>query len=155
LFEFSIGSREHPDELAARLRREEADAEHERRKDLLLLWAVLMTVSVVSVVCIVIIAVSGASVDNAKWATTVLTTIISAGVGYMTGKSSKAARCPPGRSPRLRSRRTPQSRPGGAGRCPRRSFRRQGRAGGAGDAKPRAAVHGPRLIPGCSRHGPG
>ena len=92
LIEFSIGSREHPDELGARLHRERADAEHERHKEMMLLWAVLMTVGVVSVVCVVIIAVSGAPVDNAKWATTVLTTIVSAGVGYMTGKSSKSAK---------------------------------------------------------------
>lgn len=91
-YTLSIESREHPDERGARLRREHADAEHERRKDLVLLWAVLITVGVVSVVCVVIIAVSGAPVDNAKWATTVLTTIISAGVGYMTGKSSKSAK---------------------------------------------------------------
>jgi hypothetical protein len=92
LLEFSIESREHPDERGARLRREHADAEHERRKDLVLLWAVLITVGVVSVVCVVIIAVSGAPADNAKWATTVLTTIVSAGVGYMTGKSSKSTK---------------------------------------------------------------
>src|SRR5947209_8046052 len=66
LIEFSIGSREHPDERGARLRREPADAEHERRKEMVLLWAVLTTVGVVAVVCIVIIAVSGAPVENAK-----------------------------------------------------------------------------------------
>lgn len=59
---------------------------------MVILWAVLMTVGVVSVVCIIMIVVSGAPVDNAKWATTVLTTIISAGVGYMTGKGSKSAK---------------------------------------------------------------
>ena len=85
-------SREHPDEMDARLHRERADAEHERRKDMVILWAVLMTVGVVSIVCVVIISASGTSVDNAKWATTVLTTIVSAGVGSMTGKSSKSAK---------------------------------------------------------------
>jgi hypothetical protein len=91
-FKLSLESLEHRDERGARLRREHADAEHERRKDLVLLWAVITTVGAVSVICIVLIAVSGAPVDNAKWATTVLTTIISAGVGYMTGKSSKPAK---------------------------------------------------------------
>jgi hypothetical protein len=92
VLEFSIASREHPDVRDARLRREQVDADHERRKELVILWAVLITVGVVSVVCIIMIALSGAPVDNAKWATTVLTTIVSAGVGYMTGKSSKSAK---------------------------------------------------------------
>jgi cation transport ATPase len=91
-YKLAFESREHPDEMGARLHQERADADHERRKEMVILWAVLMTVGAVSVVCITMIVISGAPVDNAKWATPVLTTIVSAGVGYMTGKSSKSAK---------------------------------------------------------------
>jgi hypothetical protein len=86
--DFSVKTREDPDERQARLRREEADAEHQRRKELLILRAVLITLGVTALVCIGVIVIPGSPPENAKWATTLLT-IVSAGVGYMTGKSSK------------------------------------------------------------------
>jgi hypothetical protein len=86
-----LESRDHPDEREARLRREEADAEHRRRIEALIIRTILITVSVVSVICLWIVLVPGQSTENAKWATTLLTTIVSGGLGYMTGKNSKPA----------------------------------------------------------------
>jgi hypothetical protein len=89
LFKLLIESREAPDERDARLNRERAEAEHERHKEIMILRAVLTTVGIALLVCIVVIVMPGSPPENAKWATTLLTTIVSAGVGYLTGKSSK------------------------------------------------------------------
>jgi hypothetical protein len=82
-------SRESPREIQARIEHEAAEAAHQRQKDLLITRAVLITVGVVSVVCIAVVLVPGLPPENAKWATTILTTITSAGLGYMTGRNSK------------------------------------------------------------------
>jgi hypothetical protein len=41
---FAPPFREHPDERDARLRREQDDAEHHRRKEMAILWSVLVSV---------------------------------------------------------------------------------------------------------------
>jgi hypothetical protein len=91
LIKIALESREHPDERDARLRREEADAEHQRRIEGLIVRTILVTVSVAAAICFWIVLVPGQSAENAKWATTLLTTIVSGGLGYMTGKNSKSA----------------------------------------------------------------
>jgi hypothetical protein len=57
VLEFSIASREYPDVRDARLRREEADAEHQRLKEILLLRAILITVGVGTVICLWIVLI--------------------------------------------------------------------------------------------------
>jgi hypothetical protein len=52
---------------------------------------ILITVSVTAVICCWIVLVPGQPAENAKWTTTLLTTIVSGGLGYMTGKNSKSA----------------------------------------------------------------
>jgi hypothetical protein len=79
LFKIALESREHPDERGARLRREQDDAEHQRRKEMAILWSVLITVGVVSVIRLGIVLISGQPAENAKWATTLLTTVVSGG----------------------------------------------------------------------------
>lgn len=91
LFKVALESREHPDDRGARLRREQDDAEHQRRKEMAILGAVLASVGVVSVVCLWITLRTGQAAENARWATTLLTTVVSGGLGYMTGKNSKSA----------------------------------------------------------------
>lgn len=99
-FDLTLKPKETPEERKSRLRREEADAEHhrkreaadaelQRKKELLILWAVLMIVGAMTFVCVVIVFLPGAPPENSKWATMFLTTIGSAGIGYMTGKNSK------------------------------------------------------------------
>ncbi len=90
-YRLSIESREHPDERAARIRREHDDADRQHRKEMAILWWVLATVSVVSVICLGVFLIPGAPAENVRWATTLLTTVVSGGLGYMTGKNSKSA----------------------------------------------------------------
>jgi len=82
-------SHESPREIQARIEHEAAEAVHQRHKDLLITRAVLITVGVVTALCITVVLLPGIPSENAKWATTLLTTIVSAGLGYMTGKNSK------------------------------------------------------------------
>jgi hypothetical protein len=89
-YRLSIESLEHPEVRDSRLRREEADAEHQRHKEVLILWAILIIVGVVSVICLWIVLIPGYPAENVKWATTLLTMIVSGGLGYMTGRNSKA-----------------------------------------------------------------
>jgi len=77
--------------IQARLRREEANAQHQRRQEVLLLRATLITVGVVSVICLWIVLIPGYPPENVEWATTLLTMIVSGGLGYTTGKNSKSA----------------------------------------------------------------
>lgn len=84
-----IKTREHPEERASRLRREEADAEHQRKKDFVLFIIVAIMVCLVALACLWINLSSNYSPDLQKWASSLLTVIVSAILGYMTGKSSK------------------------------------------------------------------
>jgi hypothetical protein len=47
-----IKTREHADERVSRLRRDEADAEHQRKKDFVLFVIVAVQVSVVAIACL-------------------------------------------------------------------------------------------------------
>jgi len=76
-------------ELASRRRRAEADAEHQRKKDVLILRAIQVIVGIVTIVCVLIVFLPGMPAENSTWATTQLTIIVSAGVGYSWGKKSK------------------------------------------------------------------
>jgi hypothetical protein len=77
------GPPETPAERTSRLRREEADAAHRWSKEIMILRAVVMATGVVMVVCIGVVIVPGSPPENAKWATTLLTAIISGGLGYL------------------------------------------------------------------------
>jgi hypothetical protein len=90
-YQVKIESKDDPEVVQSRLRREEADAEHQRHKEVLILWAILITVGVVSVFCLWIVLIPGYPTENVKWATTLLTMIVSGGLGYTTGKNSKSA----------------------------------------------------------------
>ena len=87
---YSFSSLESPQEIESRIRREDAEAEHQRKKELIILWMVVVLVGFVSFVCVVVMFLPHSSVDNVKWATTLLTTVVAGGVGYMTGKGSRS-----------------------------------------------------------------
>lgn len=93
-------SLEHPEVLAARLRQEGAkaasdlereghEAWNERLKSLLVFLVLLTAVAVTFLICAIITFGAGWSPEEKKWASSLLTIIISAGVGYLTGKKSK------------------------------------------------------------------
>ena len=78
------------EELRSRLRQQEADAGRQRHKDKVILWAVVITVSVVSSVCLILTLVPRIQPETSKWATTLLTTVVAGYLGPMTGRGSKS-----------------------------------------------------------------
>jgi hypothetical protein len=85
----AIQSHEQPQELESRLRREEADADLQRRKDLALFWAAIAGASIIVILCVFLVVRPDSSADDKKWATAVLASIVSAAVGVIVGKNSK------------------------------------------------------------------
>lgn len=86
---FEIKTHELPQELESRLRKEEADAALQRRKDFLLFLAAVLGVGGIAILCIVVAIRPSGSADDKKWATAVLTSVVSAAVGFLAGKNSR------------------------------------------------------------------
>lgn len=84
---FTYESPEPPEELQSRLRREEADARFERIKDLIGYLTALLGLAVVVGFSLWIAAGSRSSPDDKKWATAILTSIVTLWGGYVAGKS--------------------------------------------------------------------
>lgn len=76
----SKAEREHRHSLAS------ADARFERTKDLIVLIAVLLGVGAVLVLCLWIAVGSASSPEDKKWATAILASVVTAGLGYLVGK---------------------------------------------------------------------
>lgn len=85
----NIASREDPAERDSRLRREEADAAHSRRKDFALHVVTFFVIAVTFTVCAYLILAAPGNTEQNKWATATLTSIVTGLVGYVTGKSQK------------------------------------------------------------------
>ena len=64
---FDLKSRETPREMESRLGRAELDAQHERKKDLMILWAVILIVCLASLVCVVVIFLPHSSAESVKF----------------------------------------------------------------------------------------
>ena len=80
-----IEQKEQRIEIESRLRIEEARERHARRKDMILLVAVLIGLGVICGACLVV-AFTGSAEDK-KWAMSVIAAIVSAGVGFIGGKA--------------------------------------------------------------------
>lgn len=76
-YELSVKSPEDPD-----------DARHRRRKDLLLLSMALLGMCAIGFFCLWVLMSPTASVDDKKWAQSVLTAIVAGLIGYLTGKGT-------------------------------------------------------------------
>ena len=87
--QLSIVPREEPTEREARLEIEKADAVHKRRIDFALHLAAFVVVGVALCLCVWAIIRADATADERKWATTLLTAIVTGFVGYVTGRSTK------------------------------------------------------------------
>ncbi len=87
--DFHFGPPETPSERASRLRREEADAAHRRSKETTVVRAIVIATAVVLVVCIGVVLVPGSPPENSKWATTLLTSVVSLGLGYLLRRDEK------------------------------------------------------------------
>ena len=83
------GPLETPAERTSRLRRDEADAAHRRFRETFILLAVVIATAVVMVVCLGVVIIPGSPPENAKWATTLLTAIVSGGLGYLLRSGDK------------------------------------------------------------------
>jgi hypothetical protein len=76
------GPPETPSERASRLRRDEADAAHKRSRETFVLRSVVIATAVVMVACLGVVIIPGSPPENVRWATTLLTAIVSGGLGY-------------------------------------------------------------------------
>jgi hypothetical protein len=87
--QLSIVPREEPLEREARLEIEKATFVHKRRIDLALHIAAFIAVGVALSLCVWAIVRGESPVEDKRWATTLLTAIVTGFVGYVTGRSTK------------------------------------------------------------------
>ena len=76
----------------ARLRREAQDAALDRLKQLILFIVTLVSLGGVVGFCIYILATPGFSLDDKKWAQSVVSALIAGGVGYLFGRTHAPAK---------------------------------------------------------------
>ena len=81
-------SREHPDELTARLKRQDKEDDHVRRKELIVLAFVTIFLTAIATSCLVVAWQPGSSEDK-KWAMAVLASIVSVATGYILPRPTK------------------------------------------------------------------
>jgi len=87
--EFKIRDVEDATERRSRLAIEEAKAAHDLWKDKLIHVAIIVVIGVVSCTCLAIVAVPGFPEKSSVQAFTILTAVVSAGFGHMTGRASR------------------------------------------------------------------
>ena len=87
--QLSIVPREEPEERSARIEIEIADAAHKRRIDFALHIAAFIVAGVALILCIWAIVRESSTAEDKRWATTLLTAIVTGFVGYVTGRSTK------------------------------------------------------------------
>lgn len=87
--QLSIVPREEPAQREARLEIEKADAAHKRRIDFALHIAAFIVVGAALCLCVWAIVRAGSTSEDKRWATTLLTAIVTGFVGYVTGRSTK------------------------------------------------------------------
>lgn len=68
---------------------EKANAVHKRRIDFALHIATFVVVGTALCLCVWAIVQSNSSVEDKRWASTLLTAIVTGFVGYVTGRSTK------------------------------------------------------------------
>jgi hypothetical protein len=87
--QLSIVPREEPVERDSRIRIEEADAAHRRRKDLLLSSSALIVIGVALCLCVWAVVREGTNASDREWAVPLLTAIVTGLIGYVTGRATK------------------------------------------------------------------
>lgn len=85
----SIVPREEPDQRESRIRIEEADAAHRRRKDLLFSISALVIIGGALCLCAWGIVREGSTASDKVWAVPLLTGIVTGFVGFVTGRATK------------------------------------------------------------------
>ena len=87
--QLSIVPREEPDQRDSRIRIEEADASHRRRKDLLLSSSALVVIGVALCLCVWAVVREDSTASDREWAVPLLTAIVTGLIGYVTGRATK------------------------------------------------------------------
>jgi hypothetical protein len=87
--QLSIVPREEPVQRDSRIRIEEADAAHQRRKDLLLTSSALIVISVALCLCVWVIVSEASTAASKERAWPFLTAIVTGLIGYVTGRATK------------------------------------------------------------------
>jgi len=87
--QLSIVPREEPAERSSRLEIEKANATHKRRIEFALHIAAFVVVAVGLALCVWAIVKADSDAEQRRWATTLLTAIVTGFVGYVTGRSTK------------------------------------------------------------------
>lgn len=85
----SIASVEGIPERESRLRIEEANAAHQRKKEMLLYGVTIGVISIVVLLCAWVIMRKGLATEDGKLSLALLTSIVTGLVGYATGRASK------------------------------------------------------------------
>jgi hypothetical protein len=85
----SITPREDPEVRDSRLRVEEANAAHQRRKEVILYYNTSVVLALVVIVCSWTILKRGLTTEEGKLALALLTSIVTGLLGYVTGRASK------------------------------------------------------------------
>ena len=88
LGDVSFRDAETRDEIKARIARETLAATHRVYRESASYLTLCLTVFSVALICIWIVLRQAYSPETQEWAATLLTTIVSGGVGYFTGKAS-------------------------------------------------------------------
>src|SRR5688572_26408263 len=89
LYTLEIKSVELPEELAARLRKEEADAKHHRWRTSVFFYVGLIAAVVVGGVCLYAALSSEYTTDQQRFAGSIVTLLIGGVAGFLTGKNTK------------------------------------------------------------------
>jgi len=69
-----------------RLTRQTDDARHGRWKELFILIGVLAGIAIILAVCVFLVVSPNAPPEDKKWATAILASIVTGGMGYLVGK---------------------------------------------------------------------
>ena len=85
----TMATAESRDERASRLRREEAEDAHNQQINLLVHRSVIVAVAIAMTACVVVTFVQDPKTGLPDKAMTIITAIVAAGVGYVTGKARK------------------------------------------------------------------
>ena len=84
-----IKSVELPEERAARLRQEEADAYHQRLRTSIFFYVGLATAVIVGGICLYAALSSDFTTDQQRFAGSIVTLLIGGVAGFLTGKNAK------------------------------------------------------------------
>jgi hypothetical protein len=86
---FDIKPAEHPDDRASRIKQSEADAHIRRIKEVALFFAGLLLVLVIFGIAATVVLNTNSSADDKKWATSILSSIVTGTIAFLAGKSLK------------------------------------------------------------------